>query len=63
MKAKTICIMGACSLGTFLLILPNLGPGRRVQRPYCVNNLRQLEGSKQPVGPWKFHKGTNDAPT
>jgi hypothetical protein len=61
-KAKTICIVGACLVGAFSIILPNLRPVRGVQRPYCVNNLRQLEGAKQQ---WalEFQKGTNDAPT
>jgi hypothetical protein len=62
MKAKRICILGACVLGALLILLPNLRPVRGGQRPSCINNLRQLEGAKQQ---WalEFHKGTNDVPT
>jgi hypothetical protein len=62
MKARTLCILGACLTGAIVILLPNLRPVRGVQRPSCINNLRQLQGAKQQ---WalEFHKGTNDAPT
>ena len=60
---KRILIIGGCLAVALIVLLPAVvHDDRGVQRPSCINNLRQLHAAKQ-MWAEEHHMTTNDTPT
>ena len=61
-KTKVVLITGVGLVLAFIVLLPLFYSRDGRQRPYCVNNLRQIEGAKQ-LWAEENKKNTNDVPS